>query len=439
MLKGQKSRQVKKTVPKRTRKQRPRRRMTAGVGIQLDPTPIRNLPLTVRLTHRERIANLTATTANTPVSMIINPRRADVFPWLNTLATAFDMYRFNRLSFEYKPTCPTTTAGELVMAIDYDPTDDPAGISPANLASMRGAVSTHLYAPANCYFETAAVIQATHRYYCNSAGSADRLNDVGRFVLNARAMTDVLAGALYVSYDVTFYDAEPATNTYAVTTKMKSADPAVGISAANPLGEVANQALTTCQQAAEVVQQVNGFMHGDAYNTTATYFPARITPQLITAIKEHISASKFGGAVMQRTARLRRDEVIDRTFEPFTEDDDTQVAYYLDTDICKEIFVLMPLYVDVTPVAAAQPVYTVTTSENLTVDSCWNFWTGSYAAGVEVTNVKGSTWMRMSISTGSRAWFSISIDNAEISSTHVQNWTITCQPNMDSWVPIYNT
>lgn len=47
------------------------------------------------------------------------------FPWLSGLAPAFEMYEIRSLSFEYVSRCPTTTAGLIYMAVDYDAADSP--------------------------------------------------------------------------------------------------------------------------------------------------------------------------------------------------------------------------------------------------------------------------------------------------------------------------
>jgi hypothetical protein len=46
-----------------------------------------------------------------------------LFRWLSAIAMRFEMYTFMSLSFRYIPTCPATTAGNAMIAFDFEATD----------------------------------------------------------------------------------------------------------------------------------------------------------------------------------------------------------------------------------------------------------------------------------------------------------------------------
>jgi len=56
----------------------------------------------------------------------INPGCPMLFPWLSQVASAFERFRFNKLSFEFIPNQATSTAGRYYAAVDYDYDDIPA-------------------------------------------------------------------------------------------------------------------------------------------------------------------------------------------------------------------------------------------------------------------------------------------------------------------------
>jgi hypothetical protein len=51
---------------------------------------------------------------------VINPGLANAFPWLSTIASNYQSFRFHYLRFVYVPACPTTTAGTAFLYLDYN-------------------------------------------------------------------------------------------------------------------------------------------------------------------------------------------------------------------------------------------------------------------------------------------------------------------------------
>jgi len=70
-----------------------------------------------------------------------------VFPWLSTVAVAFERYRFSKLSFEYVPTCSSNTTGEVVLSPCYDVMTQLVGVPKSFLESRDGAARGNVWAP----------------------------------------------------------------------------------------------------------------------------------------------------------------------------------------------------------------------------------------------------------------------------------------------------
>jgi hypothetical protein len=77
--------------------------------------------------HRELVSSsiLGATTFTSRLDIPINGASSVYWPWLTKLANNYQFYKFRKVSFEYEPFCSTATAGELLMGVDYDPSDVP--------------------------------------------------------------------------------------------------------------------------------------------------------------------------------------------------------------------------------------------------------------------------------------------------------------------------
>lgn len=53
----------------------------------------------------------------------VNPGNPLLFPWLSSIASSFEEYRFKALKFHFKSFTPTSERGRLTMALDYDAAD----------------------------------------------------------------------------------------------------------------------------------------------------------------------------------------------------------------------------------------------------------------------------------------------------------------------------
>lgn len=107
----------------------------------------------VRVTHREFVGSvtngsvtgfaLTAVSASTP-GYDLNPASSIMFPWLANVATSFERYRFNSMSFKFVPSSPTSTAGRFYAAVDYD-YDDPVPLTKQGLMTNASAIEVPVW------------------------------------------------------------------------------------------------------------------------------------------------------------------------------------------------------------------------------------------------------------------------------------------------------
>jgi hypothetical protein len=114
----------------------PRRRAGARIvrapvaistGLSVGRVPqIRAMGNCTRVSHSEEFGPVTTT--GTPFAVATfqcNPGVAACFPWLAPIAARYETYKFRRLVFKFTTTSPTSTAGFVTLAFDYDALDLP--------------------------------------------------------------------------------------------------------------------------------------------------------------------------------------------------------------------------------------------------------------------------------------------------------------------------
>lgn len=87
---------------------------------------VRSSPRGVMISHTEMIGNLvshSSTLLFNAVEYTANPGKFATFPWLSQLAGNFDKYVMHKLVVHLVSNQPTTTAGKIGIAFDYDSTD----------------------------------------------------------------------------------------------------------------------------------------------------------------------------------------------------------------------------------------------------------------------------------------------------------------------------
>lgn len=172
----------------------------------------------LRIHQMERIANVTSngTTAGNfkADSYIINPANSTTFPWLSGIANLFDKYKFHKLRFFFINNSPTSIAGNVTMAVDFDTLDAvPAnGIGMSNLAkfiSFAPWKSEELSIPVNRPGNNSWLFTTNE----TPVGTDAKTYNLGNFLISTEGITstDYLVGYLCVEYDVELLDKNPKT------------------------------------------------------------------------------------------------------------------------------------------------------------------------------------------------------------------------------------
>jgi hypothetical protein len=80
--------------------------------------------------HVEFIGQVASQSDFAPTQLVCNINNKQMFPWLSTLAIAYEKWKIKRMRFTYTTGSSTFAPGSAYMYIDYDPTDNaPAGIN----------------------------------------------------------------------------------------------------------------------------------------------------------------------------------------------------------------------------------------------------------------------------------------------------------------------
>lgn len=210
-----------------------------------------------RVSHRELLATVVFDNPITTHTYTINARNATTFPWLSVLAQNYDMYHLQSLSFEYMPECGSTTVGGLVMAFDYDVSDDNTATTFEQLSAYAGAVTGQLYVPMRCAFAPNNTVIAAHKYFCKAGGGRDRLSDVASFVWRINAppttQTGTTYGKIYAKYVVDLYNPELSVPNLLLSGSLvqnTNSTVPVPTTAASPLGTA---------DVVKLVEQIGGF------------------------------------------------------------------------------------------------------------------------------------------------------------------------------------
>jgi len=338
------------------------------------------------------------------------------------------MYRFSALSFEYVPSCPTTTTGEFAMAFDYDVLDSDVA---NEITSMRGAVVGQLYARHTMRYEPSCQVVPSHKFFC-SATDADRLNDVGKFVYCARGTTAAVSGTLFVHYTVQLFNAEPAGDTFARGLSVKHSDG----TDTNPIGTIETLRATAAAAQDTIVQLLNV--------TNAVAASMGGIPKLTTPIGGVLpKTSLLTGLLFSVQERQHRwscvpgSDVYDEGEEDFLNDADTYVVW-VDNQTCSEGICLLPSRGNWTADGTAGPTVVVTTSTNLTVTAMYNVSSPPTYTTSTLTAARVSAWYRYEFSGNSnKAWMQVTFTGGTWDETSQTNWTYHCEVNQDDWDPLY--
>ncbi len=160
----------------------------------------------IRVRHREFLANVLGSVNFTATQYGINPGLPVTVPWLSTLAQNYESYQFRRLAFEFETMKSTSTDGRISMAIDYDAADDPP-TTKGDLMSYQGAVAGAVWQEVCCTGDSKDLRKFGTKRYIRTGPLGANLDiktyDVGNLFIATDGCADASAiGELYVVYDI---------------------------------------------------------------------------------------------------------------------------------------------------------------------------------------------------------------------------------------------
>jgi hypothetical protein len=149
-------------------------------------------------------------------SIAINPGLSGQFPWLASVANSWEIYKFIRLVYHYKPTSGSAVSttnpalGVVILATQYNSLDAPF-ITKQQMENYQGAVSTVPYQSVSHNvlkgLTRNAQLPLTDLYIRSSAvpsGADQRMYDIGVLVVAVQGMpaNGNIVGELWVDYTV---------------------------------------------------------------------------------------------------------------------------------------------------------------------------------------------------------------------------------------------
>jgi hypothetical protein len=189
-----------------------------------------------RIVHREYITDIigAATGANfNNTQFSINPGQSLVFQWLSKIAQNFESYHFRKLKFDYETEAPSSLGGTLVLAVDYDASDQ-APLTKQQMLAFRGSVRSAPWTPCQhtSMREDLSKLKSHFvRAGSNPANTDIKFYDVGVLNVATQGITSNTAtcGELYVEYDIDLmtplYEPVPSSSTYTASANLTAAEP----------------------------------------------------------------------------------------------------------------------------------------------------------------------------------------------------------------------
>ncbi len=181
---------------------------TMVVGSKKKPSLTVSADGTTTIKHTEYVADVFGNNQDPLTTLTaVNPQRTGTFPWLSAIASRFEMYKFDKLIFHYKPSSSTNTQGYVVLAFDFDYYDS---------VPTKGEMLTWKYSAKSAVWQSCTLnvsqdSRTTVWKYADYSSRGDaRLDMLGNLVISALAGTDngssstLNLGELYVDYVVKF-------------------------------------------------------------------------------------------------------------------------------------------------------------------------------------------------------------------------------------------
>lgn len=158
----------------------------------------------LRIKHKELVTSVNGSVAFSTLTLQLNPGLSGSFPWLSTVAGSYERYRFRKLRLHYLTRTSTATAGSILMAHEYDPSDAPPETE-AQLGSFLGVRSGPAWADLECEADMDLAFPAGpyEKKIIREGPVSDQSADCAHFhfgTVDFAGSTGI--GRLYVEYEV---------------------------------------------------------------------------------------------------------------------------------------------------------------------------------------------------------------------------------------------
>lgn len=199
-----------KNLPKRPRRRLRRRRrqpnMVVKAPVAIGVKTRRISPKVFRISHKEYIGSISYESADFTVEAYqINPGNIKSFPWVSQIANSFESFKLVSQRYEYRPTTSTTTTGNIMMAIDYDPDDD-LPTDEFSLLANASVVQTVPWSPNSIPVDLKNLRNRQSKLFVARHGQEDRFTSAGQLLFAASGVTETAQiGQLYCHYVIEFY------------------------------------------------------------------------------------------------------------------------------------------------------------------------------------------------------------------------------------------
>jgi len=192
--------------------------------------------LRVRVKYREYVQDITGSVAFALQQFNINPGLSTLFPWLSTLASMFESYKFNRLNLLFRSSSPSAQAGKTFLAVDWDVLDS-APASKQAMMQERTKADANVWLDLNLGSDSADLLKFGVQRYVRTGsapvGSDLKTYDVGMLNVASQGVTNApVIGELWVEYDVDLIT--PNTAPAPISEKITAGG--ASIAAASPFG-----------------------------------------------------------------------------------------------------------------------------------------------------------------------------------------------------------
>lgn len=165
----------------------------------------------ITIKHREFFQDLTSDGTGTQIlNFDCNPGLFDMFPWLSKVASAYETYRFNSLTFLFVPVLSSSTDGAVALCPDYDAADVNSSHSKTELLSFEDSVRGNIWSRVDCVCKRSN-LHKQKQFFVRATSLAANLDIKTYDTLQLNVLitdsktTGAALGELWVEYSITFF------------------------------------------------------------------------------------------------------------------------------------------------------------------------------------------------------------------------------------------